>query len=904
MADRDDVGTGVPVRMRRWVRRAMSAPALAAVVVLAGLLMSLSVGAVVMAGQRANARDQTDRRATAVAEAVATEAGRYVDGVRSVAAATGAFESLTAAKFAQTVAPLADIGLAGATSVAYLVPVDNAEIPAVEAFWRGRGVPDLRLQATGAAREHIFSVFSVPLDGVSVARHGIDATQSAPATQALGEARRSGRVAISDPYELIIDLQLPPEQRQKSFILTAPVYGPATAQGQRPFRGWIVLGIRGRDFVSAILHHASQDRVDVTLLAPSIVGALTPVATQRSARHGTRDLLRTKTVAVADRTWRLEVRAVATHQPGSSPTVPLAVCATGFVLAIVLAGLVYLLASGRSRATAQVRAATTDLAAAEAAARDQADLLAAILDSISDGVGVVDENGEFLLHNPAAKAILGISEDKGGADNWQEHYGIFTADGVTAFPTDQLPLVRALADESTEQVEMVIRNAANPDGITITVSGRPLHTASGRRGAVAVFHDITAQKQVKAQLAATADALRTARDDLAAEKGYLDQILDTIGVTVVACDTAGTIVRANRAAHPAFRPADAPATVDAALSSLDAWHPDGRPIDPADAPLARALDGESTEGMEAVVARDGVRRTLVLHAQPLLDGAGAIIGAVGTSYDITVLREREAELRAFAGVVAHDLKAPLSAVDGYAEILHDALTDGAGVPVMRSSLDRVRAGVQRMRRLIDDLLTYATARDADLHQEPVDLQALVTDVVTERTAHLRAGDLDHPFPDIYTGPLPVVHADRMMVRQLLDNLVGNALKYTLPGQPARIDIAAHLRAGDTSRVRVEIADRGIGIPTDEQPHVFDTFHRAAAHTNYSGTGLGLAICHRVVERHGGTIAVSDNPGGGTRVTFTLPTSTVDGTRPDGVSDRAKPMPRSATRPGPAGRCRG
>jgi hypothetical protein len=107
---------------------------------------------------------------------------------------------------------------------------------------------------------------------------------------------------------------------------------------------------------------------------------------------------------------------------------------------------------------------------------------------------------------------------------------------------------------------------------------------------------------------------------------------------------------------------------------------------------------------------------------------------------------------------------------------------------------------------------------------------------------------------------------------------GAAREYTLPGQPARIDIAAH---PDDGLVRVQIADRGIGIPADEQPHVFNTFHRSAAHDNYSGTGLGLAICHRVVERHGGTIAVSDNPGGGTRVTFTLPAA--DPAAPSGIA---------------------
>jgi signal transduction histidine kinase len=309
---------------------------------------------------------------------------------------------------------------------------------------------------------------------------------------------------------------------------------------------------------------------------------------------------------------------------------------------------------------------------------------------------------------------------------------------------------------------------------------------------------------------------------------------------------------------------------------MDVRYPDGRPVRLDESPLLRALGGEHIDAMEVTT---GQHDTVVVHAHPLLDAAGHTIGAVATSYDITVLREREAELHAFAGVVAHDLKAPLTAVDGYAEILDEDLADGAPAAAMRGSLDRMRAGVQRMRLLIDDLLTYATARDAELHQEPVDLQALIAEIVTERTAHLR-GAADAPFPDIYTGPLPVVHADRVMVRQLLDNLVGNALKYTLPGQPARVDIAAHQRSGDSSAVRIQIADRGIGIPAEEQPHVFNTFHRAAAHTGYSGTGLGLAICHRVVDRHGGTIGVSDNPGGGTRVTFTLPAAVGADLAPD------------------------
>jgi len=106
-----------------------------------------------------------------------------------------------------------------------------------------------------------------------------------------------------------------------------------------------------------------------------------------------------------------------------------------------------------------------------------------------------------------------------------------------------------------------------------------------------------------------------------------------------------------------------------------------------------------------------------------------------------------------------------------------------------------------------------------------------------------------------------------MLRHVLDNLIGNALKYVRPGSRARVDVTA-TRAPDG--VRVEVADRGIGIAEADKPEVFETFHRSTAAAGYAGTGLGLAICKRIVQRHGGEIGVADNQGGGTRFFFTLP----------------------------------
>ncbi|HYN93931.1 MAG TPA: ATP-binding protein [Pilimelia sp.] len=230
------------------------------------------------------------------------------------------------------------------------------------------------------------------------------------------------------------------------------------------------------------------------------------------------------------------------------------------------------------------------------------------------------------------------------------------------------------------------------------------------------------------------------------------------------------------------------------------------------------------------------------------------------------LRRREAELRGFAGVAAHDLKAPLAVTGGRLELLEDELGEGLS-PTASQDLARARAGLARMDRLISDLLAYATADEAEPRRERVDLGALVAEVLAERS-----GAAAEP-PAVTVGALPTVVGDLGMLRQLLGNLVGNALKYVAPGQRPAVTVTAAAVPGGW---RVTVADRGIGIPADQRAIVFDAFQRADGARNYPGTGLGLAICHRIVERHGGAIGVVENPGGGSVFWFTLPADPVAG----------------------------
>jgi signal transduction histidine kinase len=215
----------------------------------------------------------------------------------------------------------------------------------------------------------------------------------------------------------------------------------------------------------------------------------------------------------------------------------------------------------------------------------------------------------------------------------------------------------------------------------------------------------------------------------------------------------------------------------------------------------------------------------------------------------------ESELRDLMTMATHDLKSPLAAAATNLEMLREdnaGRLGGDGEQCLRAA----ERALRRMDDLVEDLLAYATADQRAVALRPVSL--------AEEIAKQVAGEVS------VRGPLPAVQADPKLLRHVLDNLISNAAKYTPPGSPARIEISARLCSG--GMVRVEVADRGIGIPEADRSRVFDAFHRSANSGAYRGTGLGLAICRRIVERHGGRIGVEENAGGGSRFWFTLPGS--------------------------------
>ena len=281
-------------------------------------------------------------------------------------------------------------------------------------------------------------------------------------------------------------------------------------------------------------------------------------------------------------------------------------------------------------------------------------------------------------------------------------------------------------------------------------------------------------------------------------------------------------------------------------------------------PIPRALAGCPVTAMDVLTGDDDDRVVLSVAATPVdtVEGTQAVV----LVRDVTREREETAELTRFAGVVAHDLLNPLTSIQAWAEVVREELQD-AGQPALESMMSRITGSAGRMQQMIDDLLDYSVTRKGTLAVDHVNVGELVAEIV-EAASYGDDVDATEGVSVSIQAPLEV-EADTRALRQVLTNLIGNAVKYTKPGQRPHIEVRTE--SAPSGMVAIIVADRGIGIPEGQERDIFREFHRAAEHaTAYPGTGLGLAICRRIVERHGGTIAARRRPGGGTLVSLTLP----------------------------------
>ena len=290
--------------------------------------------------------------------------------------------------------------------------------------------------------------------------------------------------------------------------------------------------------------------------------------------------------------------------------------------------------------------------------------------------------------------------------------------------------------------------------------------------------------------ALSAELLRS-QETAVYEASVRDAVIGSITEGLIVVDESGELLVHNEAASVLLGAGDEPLTTDSQFA-LSSWSVDGAELNDADRPTARALRGETVHGAEVLIRVAGAPdRVLSISGIPLpRDEIRRRARALVIFRDVTSEHAHRQELSAFAGVVAHDLRNPLAAIDGWTEMIADELDDGGSLDpdLAREFVSRVRSSSRRMRELIRDLLAHATSGSRDLDVSQVDIGALVAEIGTAR----------HAEKFVSCDPVPPVLADPILIRQVVDNLIGNALKYVGPDVEPAITVtrlALRLPAG-------------------------------------------------------------------------------------------------------------
>lgn len=500
-----------------------------------------------------------------------------------------------------------------------------------------------------------------------------------------------------------------------------------------------------------------------------------------------------------------------------------------------------------------------ELAMANSLLEYQLNLTRNITDTAAAGIFVCDEQGRVSFMNAHAERTFGWSFDE---MKGQPLVGRLQPEGGRAVSAASSTLA------AREHDDVCWRKDGRP--VPVAWARAPIAVEGRQVGSVLTLHDLS---DIKRAAAALRETERFARETL-----------DSLSSQVAILDEAGVVVGANKAwrlfdaqARP-FGGANLLALCDRAASEGDeaarrcaygvrsvlAGEVDALKMEcPIAGPegerwfIVRMTRFRGDGGLRVVVACDDVTERKRAEQEVL---------ALNESLEQRVhQRTRELEstnrelaavnqgLESFSYSVSHDLRAPLRAVDGYAELLIEKYAPGWPEEAKRY-LDLVRGSAQRMAALIEDLLRFARTAQQPLELRPVDLGQLVAQCLAEFGGEIAERDID-----VAVDALPRLDADEGLLRQVFLNLLGNAIKYTRHRERAVIRVGCRVNADEYV---VHVKDNGAGFDMKYAGRLFGVFQRLHRQDEFEGTGVGLAIVQRIVQRHGGRVWAEAAPGQG------------------------------------------
>jgi PAS domain S-box-containing protein len=348
----------------------------------------------------------------------------------------------------------------------------------------------------------------------------------------------------------------------------------------------------------------------------------------------------------------------------------------------------------------------------------------------------------------------------------------------------------------------------------------------------------------------------------------LEAILADMADALLIVDEAGRVIRLNGAARQLLSLTDSSVLVGQLLdqSSWQDWPASARMLAETLVPVIRQVQVGATVAETEFELPGRARMVLSVVGTPLRDGAGALVGGILLIRDVTTARELSEVKDEVLAIASHDLRTPLTVIRAQAQFLR------RGIRLSSASMDDLDQGLHviidqsdhvelLLARLLD--LSQIEAGRFELQRDRVDLLSLVEQTVKQ----LQTLSAEHRL--VVEAQAPVVgNWDGARLHEVLDNLIGNAIKYS----PRGGDVIVQIGFDPTERnARIAIRDSGVGLTPDEATHIFERYYRGQRVRTLEGAGLGLYICQNIVEAHGGRIwALSEGPGAGATFTFTLP----------------------------------